>query len=80
LRRIQVVERWFDPENRIPYVLVRMPLKDNSEAVMDYVKKIAQPQLHYNYKRTREEIIQKTFKKFDKINQYDLKEAKIYKH
>lgn len=29
LRRIQVVERWFDPENRIPYVLVRMTLKDN---------------------------------------------------
>jgi len=31
LRRIQVVERWFDPENRIPYVLVRMTLKDNED-------------------------------------------------
>ncbi len=31
LRRIQVVERWFDPENRIPYVLVRMTLKDNKD-------------------------------------------------
>ena len=30
LRRIQVVERWYDPENRIPYVLVRMTLKDNT--------------------------------------------------
>jgi hypothetical protein len=28
LKRLQVVERWFDPENRIPYVLVRVPLKD----------------------------------------------------
>ena len=80
LRRIQVVERWFDPENRIPYVLVRMLLKDNTETVMGYVKKIAQPQLHYNYRRTREEIIQKAFKKFDKINQYGLEEYKIYGH
>jgi len=43
LRRVQVIERWFDPENRIPYVLVRMPLKDNSEAVMDYAKKTSYP-------------------------------------
>ncbi|MBL7082579.1 MAG: hypothetical protein ISS41_02970 [Candidatus Aminicenantes bacterium] len=43
LRRVQVIERWFDPENRIPYVLVHMPLKDNSEAVMDYAKKTSYP-------------------------------------
>ena len=43
LRRVQVIERWFDPEHRIPYVLVRMPVKDNSEAVMDYVKRTSFP-------------------------------------
>jgi len=43
LRRVQVIERWFDPENRIPYVLVHMPLKDNSEAVMYYAKKTSYP-------------------------------------
>jgi len=80
LRRIQVVERWFDPENRIPYVLVRMTLKDSTETGTDYTKKIAQQQLHYNYKQTREEIIQKAFKKLDEIYQYDLKETKIYGH
>ena len=33
LKRIQVVERWFDPENRIPYVLVRVPLKDKGSKI-----------------------------------------------
>jgi len=80
LRRIQVIERWFDPEHRIPYVLMRMTLKDNTETVRGYTKKIAHPQLHYDYKQTREKIIQKAFKKLDKINQYDLKETKIYGH
>jgi hypothetical protein len=80
LRRIQVVERWFDPENRIPYVLVRMTLKVNTKTGTDYTKKIAQPQLHSNYKQTREEIIQNAFKKLEIINQYDFKETKIYGH
>lgn len=30
LKQLQTVERWFDPENRIPYVLIRMPLKGNT--------------------------------------------------
>jgi hypothetical protein len=45
LRRIQVIERWFDAENRISYVLVRMPLEDNSEAVMGKTEKNAQPKV-----------------------------------
>jgi len=40
LRRIQVVERWFDPENRIAYVLVRMPFESNNEDVMVTSKKL----------------------------------------
>jgi hypothetical protein len=44
---------------------------------MGYVRKIAQPQLHYKDKRTREEIIRKTFWTLDVIDQGDLKEAKF---
>jgi len=30
LKQLQIVERWFDPENRISYVLIRIPLKGNT--------------------------------------------------
>jgi len=59
LRRIQVVERWFDPENRIPYVLVQMTLRDSTETDGGYNKRTAQPEPHRDYKQAREEIIQK---------------------
>jgi len=80
LRRIQVVERWFDPENRIPFVLVRMTLKDNTETGTDYNQKIAQQQLHSDYRQTREKIIRIAFEKLDIINQCDFKKTKIYGH
>ncbi len=30
LKQLQTIERWFDPENRIHYVLIRMPLEGNT--------------------------------------------------
>lgn len=72
LNRVRVVERWLDPENGIPYVLVRMPLKGNTETAMDYLRKIVPPKPHSKDKLTKEEIIQKAFEELDKaVQQYE---------
>lgn len=65
LNRVQVIERWLDPKNGIPYVLVRMPLKDNTETSMDYLRKIVPPKPYCKEQLNREEIIQKAFEELD---------------
>ena len=65
LHRTQVDKRWVDPQNGIPYVLMRMRLKDNTEAFMNQLRKIVPPQPHHKDKRNIDEIIRKAFEELD---------------
>ncbi|MFQ6041825.1 MAG: hypothetical protein ACE5PV_13285 [Candidatus Poribacteria bacterium] len=66
LNRAQVDERWVDPRNGIPYVLMRMRLRDNNESLKNQLRKIVPPQPNQN-KWTQEEIIRKAFEELDKV-------------
>jgi len=66
LNRAQVDERWIDPQNGIPYVLMRMRLRDNNDALKNQLRKIVPPQPNHKDKWTQEEIIQKAFEELEK--------------
>jgi len=66
LNRAQVDERWIDPQNGIPYVLMRMRLRDNTDSFINQLRKIVPPQPNHKDKWTQEEIIQKAFEELDK--------------
>ena len=65
LNRMQVDKRWVDPKNGIPYVLMRMSLKDNTQSFMNQLRKIVPPQPNHKDKRNIDEIIRKAFEELD---------------
>ncbi len=56
LSRIQVVERWYDRQNRSYHVLMEMPLKSNQSAVRQMLEKLVQ-QAETPPERSIQEII-----------------------
>ena len=68
LSRIQVVERWYDRQNRSYHVLMEMPLKSNQSAVRQMLEKLVQ-QAETPPERSIQEIIDQAFQELDQLEQ-----------
>ena len=65
---IQVVERWYDRQNRSYHVLLEMPLKSNQSAVRQMLEKLVQ-QAETPPERSIQEIIDQAFQELDQLEQ-----------
>ena len=68
LSRIQVVERWYDRQNRSYHVLMEMPLKSNQSAVRQMLEKLVQ-QAETPSERSIQEIIDQAFRGLDQLEE-----------
>ena len=68
LSRIQVIERWYDRQNRSYHVLMEMPLKANQSAVRRVLEKMVQ-QAKHPPKQSIQEIIDQAFQELDQLEE-----------
>ena len=68
LSRIQVIERWYDKQNRSYHVLMEMPLKANQSAVRRVLEKMVQ-QAEQPPKQSIQEIIDQAFQELDQLEE-----------
>ena len=68
LSRIQVVERWYDRQNRSYHVLMEMPLKSNQSAVRQMLEKLVH-QAETPSERSIQEIIDQAFWGLDQLEE-----------
>ena len=68
LSRIQVIERWYDKQNRSYHVLMEMPLKANQSAVRQVLEKLVQ-QVKPPPKQPLQEIIDQAFQELDQLEE-----------
>jgi len=68
LSRIQVIEHWYDKQNRSYHVLMKMPLKANQSAVRQVLEKLVQ-QVKPPPKQPLQEIIDQAFQELDQLEE-----------
>ena len=68
LSRIQIVERWYDRQNRSYHVLMEMPLKSNQSAVRQMLEKLVH-QAETPSERSIQEIIDQAFQELNQLEQ-----------